>query len=307
MRTFFIAGAFGILLVCVRLFVSAPGDFPIHSVVHIESGLTGQQAALLLEEKKVIASSLAFTFFSRVFGTIQAGSYALSAPESAPYLAYRFARGFTALDPVAVTIPEGATTREIAILLEEQISNFNAKHFREIAREHEGYLFPDTYFFLPGTTAEVVVERMHARFTEQFKTLSDELTASGRNERDIVIMASIIEREARQLETMKLVSGILWKRIEIGMPLQVDAVFGYIFDRPTFNPSFEDLETDSPYNTYKNKGLPPGPISNPGLNALRAALLPTKSPYLYYLTGSDGAMHYARSFEEHVANRRFLR
>jgi UPF0755 protein len=103
------------------------------------------------------------------------------------------------------------------------------------------------------------------------------------------------------------VAGILWKRIEIGMPLQVDAVFGFIYGKPTFSPTFDELEVDSPYNTYKNKGLPPGPIGNPGLDSIRAALEPVSSPYLYYLTGVDGTMHYSRTFEQHVANRRFLR
>ncbi len=91
------------------------------------------------------------------------------------------------------------------------------------------------------------------------------------------------------------------------MPLQVDAVFGYIFGKPTFHPTFEDLEIDSPYNTYKYRGLPPGPIGNPGLNAIKAALDPEPSPYLYYLTGKDGTMHYARTFEQHIDNRKYLR
>ena len=120
-------------------------------------------------------------------------------------------------------------------------------------------------------------------------------------------MASILEKEARKLETRKVIAGILWKRIEIGMPLQVDAVFGYIHATSTYSPTFEDLEVDSPYNTYTNRGLPPGPIGNPGLESIRAALEPTKTPYLYYLTGKDGFMYYAKTFDQHVANRRFLR
>ena len=100
-----------------------------------------------------------------------------------------------------------------------------------------------------------------------------------------------------------MVAGILWHRIALGMPLQVDAVFGYIFDKQTFSPSLADLKVDSPYNTYTHRGLPPGPISNPGLESLLAAATPTKTSYLYYLTGSDGAMHYAKTLAQHKANR----
>lgn len=101
-----------------------------------------------------------------------------------------------------------------------------------------------------------------------------------------------------------MVSGILWNRIERRMPLQVDAVFGYIFERATYSPSFADLKVDSPYNTYTHAGLPPGPICNPGLDALLAAARPAKTNYLYYLTGKDGLMHYAMTYAEHQANQR---
>ena len=117
-------------------------------------------------------------------------------------------------------------------------------------------------------------------------------------------MASLVEKEARTDANRRIVAGVLWNRLALGMPLQVDAVFGYIFDRDTYSPSFEDLKVDSPYNTYTHKGLPPGPISNPGLESIYAALYPTKTNYLYYLTGRDTLMHYAKTYAEHQANRR---
>ena len=128
------------------------------------------------------------------------------------------------------------------------------------------------------------------------------IQASGHSLSDIVIMASLVEKEARTDVNRRIVAGVLWNRLALGMPLQVDAVFGYIFDRDTYSPSFEDLKVDSPYNTYTHKGLPPGPISNPGLESIYAALYPTKTNYLYYLTGKDTLMHYARTYAEHVAN-----
>ena len=135
----------------------------------------------------------------------------------------------------------------------------------------------------------------------------DEKTKDIAPTRDVIIMASMLEKEARQLETRRVIAGILWKRLERGMPLQVDAVFGYILDRDTFSPSLNDLSINSPYNTYTHTGLPPGPIGNPGLESLDAALHPVETPYWYYLTGADGTMHYARTFAEHVANRKYLK
>jgi UPF0755 protein len=115
-------------------------------------------------------------------------------------------------------------------------------------------------------------------------------------------MASILEREAQSPDDMRIVSGILWHRIALGMPLQVDAAFGYAHGADGYAPTVHDLTTDSPYNTYLRKGLPPTPIANPGLAALQAAVTPTSTPYLYYLTGSDGQMHYAVTFDQHKKN-----
>ena len=116
-------------------------------------------------------------------------------------------------------------------------------------------------------------------------------------------MASLLEEEARQTPTRRTVAGILWKRLDLGMPLQVDATLRYLLGKSSHELTREDLEYDSPYNTYKDAGLPPGPISNPGLDAILAALRPVETAYLYFLTDSEGNIHYARTFEEHVANK----
>ena len=132
--------------------------------------------------------------------------------------------------------------------------------------------------------------------------VSADIAASGHSFSDIIIMASLIEREARRSEDRRMVAGVLWNRIKKGMPLQVDAVFGYIYGRTTYSPSFDDLKIDSPYNTYKYAGLPAGPICNPGLDAIEAALHPAETKYLYYLTGRDGLMRYATTYALHKAN-----
>jgi len=291
------------------LFVAPPTMYPVGGTIHVETGESVGSVASRLEDMHAIHSTLAFKVFVATFGTsgIQAGSYSLSEKQNTITLAYRFSSGATGLDPIKVTIPEGSTSWDMAEILKSTLKDFEDTKFLELAKEKEGYLFPDTYFFQPGTPPDVVIRTMESAYEERVSPLREKFAAAGKSEEEIIIMASLLQKEARKPETMKVISGILWKRISIGMPLQVDAVFGYIHQRDTFNPSFNDLEIDSPYNTYKNKGLPPGPISNPGLDAIRAALEPTPTPYLYYLTGKDGVMRYAKTFDVHVANRAYLR
>ncbi len=296
----------GMLLLFI-IFVSAPTDFPVGTVVLVEEGSSISRVAETLERVDAITSGIIFKIAARAYGGVQAGSYALEKRESAVTLARRLAHGETGLTPISVTIPEGATLREVLGILETEVPDFDSQAFAKLVEDKEGYLFPDTYLFFRGSPASVVAARFKERYEEQVAPLRGEIQASGHTEHEVLTMASILEKEARLFETKQTVAGILWKRIEIGMPLQVDAVFGYIYGRPTFSPTFDELEVDSPYNTYKYRGLPPGPIGNPGLESIRAALQPVESPYLYYLTGVDGRMHYARTFEQHIDNRRFLR
>ena len=150
------------------------------------------------------------------------------------------------------------------------------------AGPYEGYLFPDTYFFPPSATADSIVEMVRKNFDDKVAPLMDDMSASGHSLFEVVTMASIIEKEANDDTGRRLVSGILWRRLALKMPLQVDAA----------------------PDTYKHQGFPPEPIANPGLDALDAAIRPTKSDYLYYLTGRDGLMHYATTFTGHQANLR---
>lgn len=296
MRAVLITLIVGILLFGYAFSASAPVPFPTGTVLAVESGQSISSVAEELKTLGAIRSELSFKVAVRLFGGVQAGWYGLEKSQGAWALAWRVAHGETGLSPRAVTVPEGSTIREIEKLVSVTIP-----------KKYEGYLFPDTYNFLPGTPSELIVERMQERYEEVVAPLRERIEASGHSEEEIIIMASILEKEARLPETRRMVAGILWKRIDIGMALQVDAVFGYIQGTDTFHPTLDDLKIDSPYNTYLHRGLPPGPINNPGLEAILAALEPTKSPYLYYLTGKDGTMHYAKTFEAHVANKRFLR
>lgn len=296
MRAVYLTLCIGILLFGYVFFASAPTIFPVGTVLVVESGQSISSVADELRSLGAIRSIATFKVVVRISGGVQAGWYGLEMPENVMTLAWRVAHGKTGLSPRAVTVPEGSTIREIEKLVSATIP-----------KKYEGYLFPDTYNFLPGTPSELIVERMQERYEEVVAPFRERIKASGHTEEEIIIMASILEKEARLPETRRMVAGILWRRIEIGMALQVDAVFGYIQGTDTFHPTLDDLKIDSPYNTYLHRGLPPGPINNPGLEAILAALEPTKSPYLYYLTGKDGTMHYAKTFEQHVANKRFLR
>jgi len=286
-----------------------PFEKPSVDTVRIPKGATVQEAAGILKDVGALRHETPFVILIRLTSPngVHEGSYALKGPENVLSLANRFANGISGIDAIKVTIPEGFSNREIAERLTDLMPDFNTARFLEISVKDEGYLFPDTYFFMPGASAEHVVRTMRNAFIAKIEPYEAEIEASGRDLHEIVTMASLLEEEARLPETRKIVAGILWDRLELGMPLQVDAVFAYIHGISGYTPTAVDLKMDSAYNTYTNRGLPPSPISNPGLSAIEDALRPTETEYLYYLTGKDGTMHYAKTFAEHVDNRKYLR
>ena len=270
------------------LFIAPPSDFPLGVVIHVEKGETLNDVISDLKSNGVIKSGLAFRMGVEFFGdekNIIAGDYYFE-------------------DRIKVTVYEGLTAEEMGEVLEKKFTEFDAKEFADIVekRSLEGYLFPDTYFFLPNIKAEGVVQAMEMNFYTRMTEIQDKIANSGKNLHEIVTMASILEEEARTLNSKKMISGILWHRIEIEMPLQVDAVFPYIIGKNTYNITKEELKTDSPYNTYLYKGLPPGPIANPGMNSILAAIEPIENDYIFYLSDRRGNMYYAKDYETHKLN-----
>lgn len=283
-----------------------PKDFPIGKTIRIEEGMTLSAASAYLQEESVIRSSSVFNLIVTFKGDeegILAGVYQFDTPLTIWQVAERLTGGEYDLIPVRITIPEGLTVREMADIVGNKLPLFNSEAFIAKAEGMEGYLFPDTYFFLPNYTEDEVIADMKSTFEKRIEELKDEIAAFGRPLEEVVIMASILEEEARTTETRRMISGILWKRIKIDMPLQVDAVFPYINGKNTYELTSADLEIDSLYNTYKYKGLPIGPISNPGLDSLRAAVTPEESPYFYYLSDREGNMYYAETLEGHKRNK----
>lgn len=291
-------------------FISPPDFYPVGGSIQVAEGSSVREVAEQLKQSGVIRSTYIFSIGVQIINPssgVLANTYALPKRENVIELASRFASGSTGIEAVRVTIPEGLSSREIGDILKQRLTNFDVERFWTLAKPEEGYLFPDTYYFLPDTQPDTVIRVMKETFEKNVLTIEEKILASGRSVLEVVTMASIIEREARMPETRRIVADILWRRIEIGMPLQVDAVFGYILDKSGYAPSFDDLKIKSPYNTYLNRGLPPGPIANPSLDAILAALEPSANEYLYYLTGSDGKMYYAKTFDKHVANRVHLK
>lgn len=209
---------------------------------------------------------------------------------------------------ITVTIPEGLNTRQIADILEKN-NLFAASEFSKLAAADEGYLFPDTYRLYKTATPEEVISKMKANFTKKLtQDILDEISAQKKDLGEIVTMASILEEEVKSTEDRKIVAGILWKRMSLNIGLNVDSSLTYILGKTSAELTETDLKNNSPYNTYTHRGLPPTPISNPGMDALLAALRPTTTKYFYYLSGKDGVTHYATTLEEHALNkRRYLR
>ncbi len=287
--------------------VSPPTDFPVGSVVRIREGASVASIAADLEAAGVIRSPFALRLWvtlSRGEEIVRAGDYFFSAPRSILEVARRIMTGEFGLTPARVTIPEGATRADIARLLDKKFKDFDADAFMTATEGKEGYLFPDTYFFLPTVEPEEVVRAMEKNFSEKIQTLSEEIGEFGRPLDEVVTMASMLEKEGSGLKMRQEIAGVLWNRLEIDMPLQVDAVFLIINGKNTYQLTLSDLAIDSPYNTYRFKGLPPGPIANPSLDSLKAAVTPVESDYLFYLSDRRGHTYYARDFEGHKENRR---
>lgn len=295
----------GLIFSYFFLLMSPPTFFAKDTVITVEEGASLSEIALHLEEQHIIRSPFAFKVIHKLIFRndrgIIAGDYVFEKNLSAYSVASRLSKGKYNLSPVRITIPEGLNKFELADLLSGRLSHFDRRTF--IASAPEGYLFPDTYFFLPNADTRDVIRIMNNNFYEQIGTIREKIANSERNFEDIISMASIVETEARQTETRKIIAGILWNRLENDMPLQVDVSFKYINGKTTFDLTEEDLDIDSRYNSYKYTGLPPTPIANPGLDAILAALEPTETEYVFFLSDREGDMHYAETFDEHVRNK----
>lgn len=288
-------------------YVRAPADFPAGTIITIPHGAHLKLIADTLEEKHIVRSSVWLTNFVILIGrpeNVTEGDYFFPEKENAFTVAGRIIHGDFKITPTKVTIPEGSSIFDIADIVKNKFKQFNVHGFLALAKNKEGYLFPDTYFFMPSLEATDVVRILSENFNEKIKTVEPDIATFGRSLSDVITMASILEGEARLSETRQIVAGILWKRLDEKMLLQVDSTFQYINGKTSAELTLKDLAIDSLYNTYKYRGLPPTPISNPGLDAIYDAVHPKQSPYYFFLTDKNGVMHYARTLVEHQANKK---
>jgi len=284
--------------------IAPPQEFPVGKLVSVPEGASASEVGLLLQEQGVVQQSHTFRIAVILLGRdrgVRAGDYLFKEPKDVISIARAITTGAFGLEPIRFRVPEGATTNEMAKLFSSQLQRFDSDKFIGKAQPQEGYLFPDTYFFLPNASEDVVIDAMRQNFDAQVATLVGDITKSGRTLKDVVIMASILEREARNYEDRQKIAGVLWRRIKISMALQVDAAFIYSIGRSTFTLTTADLvNKDDPYNTYVHKGLPPGAIGSPSISSLRAAVNPIDKGYIFYLADRNYVTHYSKTYEEHL-------
>lgn len=332
----------GLLVVVYYLTkVNAAATAESHEIEFVvEKGLSSKQIANRLEEKNVIGNSYIFLVYTKLHnagGSIQAGQYVLDSNMAIPEIVDILTHGKVVSENRNVTIIEGWNNRQIGkylvnrdIIKSETEFNkvlsdggfdFEFKIFGE-KFDYEGFLFPDTYTLSKENHLSDLVSKMLNNFENKITTqMVDDSAKTGYDFGEVLTLASIIEKEVgrnkenltdEDLEIMQhereLVASVFYNRLEIGMALESDATVNYVTGKSDRSVSIEDTKIKSPYNTYMNRGLPPGPIGNPGLNSIKAAIYPTKSDYLFFLNAPDGTAYFAKTLSEHNENRsKYLR
>ncbi|MFH1643395.1 MAG: endolytic transglycosylase MltG [Patescibacteria group bacterium] len=310
----------------------------VENIFIIEKGTSFLEIGEKLDEEGLIKNKYPFYFyviFTNQHNKIKAGEYFLSSKESLFRIVNKIVKGDIAKE--IITIPEGWNLRDIAWYFESK-GMFQAEELFEIAGfpaldlvksglpSHEkfdyeflqekpieisleGYLFPDTYEIARGENLKNIVDKMIANFDKKLTlTLRQEIENQGKNIFDVITTASLLEKEVKTKEDKKIVAGILENRLRINMPLQIDATISYITGNKTVRISTEETKIDSPFNTYKYKGLPIGPICNPGLESIEAVLNSQDSDYLYYLSTLEGETIFSKTLTEHnIAKAKYLK
>jgi UPF0755 protein len=297
-------------------------------IITIQEGESAQEVGDNLEDEGVISSGLLFRVLVALQGyedKLVAGDYEFERGAPTLEVVERIRHGQTA--PLVVTIREGLRAEEIAELMEDK-KVVSAEDFLEAIKiwyefsflytkpywaNLEGYLFPDTYFFNRNMTAEEVVQQILENFDQRLDSeLRQEASVAGMSVHTVLTLASIVEREAQVAEERPIIAAVFLKRLRRGMPLEADPTVQYALGSDPASVARygywkedltqADLEVDSPYNTYRNTGLPRGPICNPGLDSIEAVVRPAQTDYLYFVARADGSHVFAETLEEHLRN-----
>ncbi len=300
--------------------LNAPG--PRSGIVfEVPRGSTLRSTAAALEEQELIPSAQALVLYSRFFcldATIQAGVYTFDGSQRPVDILEDLQNGRVLDQSVTVTVPEGFTKQQIAARLDAagivSSGEFHAAaHMSSAYRDYsflsevedgvslEGFLFPETYRLIPGTDGTNVVRSMLSVFARRTgEELLSSIAAQDRSLREVLTLASIVERESPP-EDVHEIAGVFWNRIQRNMRLESDATVNYALGTSNLQPTFADTLVDHPYNTYRFAGLPPGPIGNPGLNAIRGATDPTSHDYLFFLHKPTRETVFSYTFAQHLA------
>jgi len=272
---------------------------------NIEKGEGVREIAANLKEAGLIRNGIYFEYYILYKGwaaRLQAGQYELSPSFNILQIARKIVKGEAISNEVAVTVPEGFNLKQIDARLTK--AGLIGKGELLGRPQLEGYLFPDTYRFGPTETLDEIVAKMRANFEQKIgQDLREEIANQGKSIEEIVIMASLLEKEVSTNEDRRLVSGIFWQRLEDNYPLESCATIAYVLGVDKWRYSAAETRIDSSYNTYQNVGLPSGPICNPGLSAIEAAVFPQTSDYYFFLSKPDGETVFSKTLEEHNQNK----
>lgn len=291
--------------------------------IEVAKGTTAEQLAKEMQKLGIIKNGFAFKLYAKVDGNdakIKSGKYYLSPSMTSKQILNKLIRGETVNNDIKITIPEGSRLSTIAKIYSEKglvtereffdaikIEKFKEKYYFmkdfPLDASLEGFLFPDTYFFPKDKNADFYLDLMLKRFEDVYFDKVDKMLKENKNEYSlyqIITLASIVEAEAKLENERPIIAGIFYNRLKKEMPLQSCATVAFIMDKHKEILSLADLEIDSPYNTYKNKGLPPGPIGAPGLSSMLAVADPAKVDYLYLVAKGDGSHIFSITYAEHL-------
>ena len=318
--------AFGFLFFWQGIYLPEVSELEPKSekIFSIDKGENVFKIASDLKDEELIKSKyffIVYLVFSGKARKIQAGSYSIDSSMNIAEIAKKIHSGDVV--KIKITIPEGFSLKQIEAELSSKLRknvfiNLKTKEFRnefnflrDTSEEAnlEGFLFPDTYIFKTDESEKEIARKLLANFDKKISSdLEEEISRQRKTIFEIITMASLVEKEVKITDDKKIVAGILWKRLAIGMPLQVDATITYLTGKKTTMVSKEETKIDSPYNTYKYRGLPVGPIANPGLESILAVVFPENSNYWYYLSAPGNKTIFSRTLEEHNwAKAKYLR
>lgn len=329
MKRFFLAAGIAVFLAAAGAaaytawsLLGSPASFQEAAVVTIEPGHSTRAITRTLAAHGMIRNRYTTELYARVSGTargLQAGRYLLEPGMTPPEMLRKIASGDAEFDHIRVTIPEGWMVEQIDSYL-AQVGVFEKRSFVAAVIDHqpdldrhplleslpenipiEGYLYPDTYFILADTEPADLINRMLDELHQQLpQDMATQAAARDATVHEILTLASIVQKESPAGDE-RPIAGVFWNRLERRIRLESDATVNYVLGTKNLQPTFADTAVDHPYNTYRNYGLPPGPIGNPGLDAISAALHPAEHDYLFFLHKPTMETVFSRTFAEHLA------